>query len=137
MVLRSAAYASIVWMLSLLVFPVQASPSCLRDQRPYKLAFDTIEWSMTIAPGAECIQGLRWSTMQIYLVTVAEKPKGGEVVIVGPGFRYYARPGFSGVDKFTLAVVGKNRHAEGASIVKITVSHSNGPTVASAATQSP
>ncbi len=129
--------------LAALVFGVLAtasassSPSCLRDHKAYKLAFDTIEWSMTIAPGADCIQGLRWSTMQIYWVTVTEKPKGGEVVIVGSGFRYYARPDFSGTDKFTLAVVGKNRHTEGASMVEITVSHPNGPKVASAATLSP
>lgn len=114
-----------------------ASPSCLRDHKAYKLAFDTIEWSMTIAPGADCIQGLRWATMQIYLVTVTEKPKGGEVVIVGSGFRYYAKPDFSGTDKFTLAVVGKNRHTEGASMVEITVSHSGEAKVASAVTQSP
>ncbi|WP_448034111.1 hypothetical protein [Bradyrhizobium liaoningense] len=109
-----------------------ASPSCLRDHTPYKLDFDTIEWSMTIAPGAECIQGLRWSTMQIYWVNVAEQPKGGEVVIVGSGFRYIAKPDFSGPDKFTLTVVGKNRRTEGASTVEVTVSRSTAQVVATA-----
>lgn len=99
-----------------------ASPSCLRDHKPYKLDFDTIEWSMTIAPGAECIQGLRWSTMQVYWVNVAKQPKNGEIVIVGSGFRYIAKPDFSGTDKFTLTVVGKNRRTEGASTVEVTVS---------------
>ena len=62
--------------------PAKATPNCLRDNQAYKLAGDTIEWSMTIAPGADCIQGLRWSTMQIYNVSIAEKPKSGELVLV-------------------------------------------------------
>ncbi|MFT4115698.1 hypothetical protein [Bradyrhizobium sp.] len=111
-----------------------ASPSCLRDQKPYKLDFDTIEWSMSIAPGAECLQGLRWSTMQIYWVNVAKQPKGGEVVIVGSGFRYIAKPDFSGTDKFTLTVVGKNRRTEGASTLEVTVSRTGGRQVLAAAT---
>jgi hypothetical protein len=102
--------------------PAKATPNCLRDNQAYKLAGDTIEWSMTIAPGADCIQGLRWSTMQIYSVSIAEKPKSGELVLVGPGFRYFAKPDFSGTDSFTLVVVGKNRHDEGTSTVQITVS---------------
>nr|WP_244637495.1 Ig-like domain-containing protein [Bradyrhizobium symbiodeficiens] len=109
-----------------------ASPSCLRDQKPYKLDFDTIEWSMTIAPGADCIQGLRWSTMQIYWVNVAKQPKNGEIVIVGSGFRYIAKPDFSGTDKFTLTVVGKNRRTEGASTVEVTVSRPTAQVVAAA-----
>lgn len=113
-----------------------ASPSCLRDKKPYKLDFDTIEWSMTIAPGAECIQGLRWSTMQVYWVNVAKQPKGGEIVIVGSGFRYIAKPDFSGTDKFTLTVVGKNRRTEGASTVEVTVSRTAAQVVA-AATHTP
>ncbi|MGY8662696.1 hypothetical protein Q3C01_10040 [Bradyrhizobium sp. UFLA05-109] len=109
-----------------------ATPNCLRDIKPYKLAGDTMEWSMTIAPGGDCIQGLRWSTMQIYKVEVTEKPKSGEIVLVGPGFRYFAKPDFSGSDKFTLHVVGKNRHDEGASTVEITVSGSSPPLLVSA-----
>lgn len=99
-----------------------ATPSCMRDIKPYKLAGDTMEWSMTIAPGGECIQGLRWSTMQIYSVSVADQPTNGELVLVGPGFRYFAKSHFSGTDKFTLVVVGKNRFEKGTSTVQITVS---------------
>lgn len=115
---------------------VNASPSCLRDHEPYKLAFDTMEWSMTIAPGADCIQGLRWSTMQIYWVTVTEPPKGGDIVIVGSGFRYYAKSDFLGTDKFTLVVIGKNRFTEGASTVQITVSRPNAQQMVSATARS-
>jgi hypothetical protein len=102
--------------------PANATPNCLRDNKAYKLAGDTIEWSMTIAPGADCIQGLRWSTMQIFSVSVVDRPKSGEIVLVGPGFRYFAKPGFTGSDSFTLVVVGKNRRDEGSSTVQIKVS---------------
>jgi hypothetical protein len=101
--------------------PVKASPSCLRDHKPYKLAGDTTQWSMTIKPGAECIQGLRWSFMQVFAVWVLDKPQTGELVIVGSGFRYFAKPGFSGADRFTLVVVGKNRHDEGYSTIEVSV----------------
>jgi hypothetical protein len=107
--------------------PAAASPNCLRDQKPFKLAGDSIEWSMMIAPGADCIQGLRWSTMQIYRVWVLKKPAHGELVMVGPGFRYFAKPGFSGADRFTLVVVGKNLREEGYSTVEIGVSPSTSP----------
>jgi hypothetical protein len=110
----------------------KATPNCLRDIMPYRLAGDTMEWSMTIAPGADCIQGLRWSTMQIYKVEVTEKPKSGEIVLVGPGFRYFAKPNFSGTDRFTLLVVGKNRYDEGTSTVEVTVSRPNVPVRVSA-----
>ena len=121
--LRMLARISIVLpLLAFMSAPAKATPNCLRDNQAYKLAGDTIEWSMTIAPGADCIQGLRWSTMQIYSVSIAEKPKSGELVLVGPGFRYFAKPDFRGTDKFTLVVVGKNRHDEGTSTVQISVS---------------
>jgi hypothetical protein len=106
-----------------------ASPSCLRDHKPYKLAGDAIQWSMTIKPGAECIQGLRWSFMQVFTVWVLDKPKSGELVIVGSGFRYFAKPGSSEADKFTLVVVGKNRHDEGYSTVEVSVTHPESPQV--------
>lgn len=108
-----------------------AMPSCMRDIKPYKLAGDTMEWSMTIAPGGECIQGLRWSTMQIYSVSVADQPTNGELVLVGPGFRYFAKSDFSGTDKFTLVVVGKNRFEKGTSTVQITVSKPSAPLLVS------
>lgn len=113
-----------LFVLPLLVVafgPAQATPNCLRDNQPYKLAGDTIDWSMTIKPGANCIQGLRWSTMQIYNVSIAEEPKGGELKLVGPGFRYFAKSDFGGSDSFALVVIGKNRRDEGRSVIHIKV----------------
>lgn len=130
---RSANGAFIVGMLAMLVSAsiANATPNCMRDIKPYKLAGDTMEWSMTITPGSECIQGLRWSTMQIYNLSVAEKPANGELVLVGPAFRYFAKSDFSGTDKFTLVVVGKNRFEKGTSTVQITVSKPSAPLLVS------
>jgi hypothetical protein len=127
---RIASIASLMILAS--AFNAHATPNCMRDIKPYKLAGDTMEWSMTIAPGADCIQGLRWSTMQIYSVSISEKPSNGELVLVGPGFRYFAKPDFTGTDRFTLVVVGKNRHDEGTSTVQVTISKPDASMVVSA-----
>jgi hypothetical protein len=110
-----------------------ATQNCLKGMKPYKMADDTVEWSVTIKPGADCIQGLRWSTMQIFNVSVAEGPKTGKIVLVGPGFRYFANPDFNGTDKFTLVVEGQNRYDKGKSTIQITVSKSDSLSVVSSA----
>ena len=122
---HSCICALVALVLSALAQAPAKAFNCLGDHKPFQLVGDSIEYSMAIAPGANCIQGLRWSYMQIYAVWVLEKPKHGELVMVGPGFRYYAKPEFSGEDKFSLVVIGKNRHEEGFSTVEIAVSHSN------------
>ena len=58
--------------------------------------------------------------MQIYAVSVLNKPTRGELVMVGSGFRYFAKPDFSGTDKFSLVVIGKNLREEGSSTIEIT-----------------
>jgi len=119
-------FCAFVTMLSALASaPASASLNCLKEHKPFKMASDTVEYSMSIAPGGDCIQGLRFATMQIYAVWVLEKPRSGKLEMVGPGFRYFAKSNFSGTDKFSLVVVGKNLREEGYSTVEITVSHSN------------
>jgi hypothetical protein len=108
-------------MLTSLAEPASATLNCLSKPQAFALAEDTVSWNMTIVPGADCIQGLRWSYMQIEQVTVASAPKNGKVVIVGPGFRYFADPEFQGSDSFTVAVSGKNRKAAGNSTLQIEI----------------
>ena len=110
-----------VAMLAASGLSAQASPSCLKQKEPFALSADTVKWSMTIAPGAECIQGLRWSYMQIFEVSVVNGPSKGRLVMVGSGFRYYADPGEQGTDKFTLLISGKNRHDLGKSTLEVEV----------------
>lgn len=134
--LRTCVCASAALLLSAaLSAPANATPNCLKEHGPFKLAGDSIEYAMSIPPGADCIQGLRFATMQIYAVMVLEKPKSGELMMVGTGFRYFAKPDFSGTDKFSLVVVGKNLHEEGYSTVEITVSPLNAPAKATALSQ--
>lgn len=99
----------------------QASPSCLKEKLPFALADDFVSSTMSPAPGSECLQGLRWSYMQIYSVLVLKAPAKGQLVIVGSGFRYIADPRSREADNFTLVVFGKNRHDPGKSILDISI----------------
>ena len=106
-----------------------ASPRCLKDHKPFALADDFVSWTMSARPGSECIQGLRWSYMQIYSVSVSKAPTGGKIVIVGSGFRYFADSESKEDDSFTLVVDGKNRHDTGKSTIKIAVKRARGALV--------
>jgi hypothetical protein len=108
-------------LLAGLNFSASASPNCLSGHQPYELTNDVVNWTMTIVPGADCIQGLRWSYMQIEFVYVLGAPKNGKAVVVGSGFRYFADPDFHGSDSFTVVVSGKNRKTPGNSILVIEV----------------
>ena len=110
-----------IGVIAILTVSAHASPNCLRYQKPFALAEDTIAWTMYAAPGSECIQGLRWSYMQIFSVSVSKAPTKGKIVIVGPGFRYFADSGHYEADSFTLEVVGKNRRDPGKSTLEIVV----------------
>src|SRR6266404_8393924 len=118
-----------IGFIAVLSISAHASPNCLKDQKPFALAEDTVSWTMSVAPGSECIQGLRWSYMQIYSVLVSKPPTKGKIAIVGSGFRYFADSGNHEADSFTLVVVGKNRHSPGKSTVEISVKRTVGTVV--------
>jgi hypothetical protein len=107
--------------MAILTVSAHASPNCLKNQKPFALAEDTIVWTMYAAPGSECIQGLRWSFMQIDSVVVSKAPTKGKIGIVGYGFRYFADSQDYEADSFTLVVVGKNRRDPGKSTLEIVV----------------
>lgn len=110
-----------IGFMVILSVSAHASPKCVDDADPFTLAGDTAVWTMHAAPGWDCIQGLRWSYMQIYSVSVLKAPTKGKIVIVGPGFRYFADPKDYESDSFTLEVVGKNRRDPGKSTLEILV----------------
>jgi hypothetical protein len=110
-----------IGVTAILTVSAHASPNCLKDQKPFALTEDTIAWTMYAAPGSECIQGLRWSFMQIFNVSVSKPPTKGKISIVGPGFRYFADSQDYEADSFTLLVVGKNRRDPGESTIEIVV----------------
>jgi hypothetical protein len=99
----------------------QASPLCVKERTPFALSEDTVKWMMTVQPGADCIQGLRWSYMQIFNVSVVSGPSHGQLAVVGSGFRYSAKAETLGTDRFTLLISGKNRHDAGTSMLEVEV----------------
>jgi hypothetical protein len=110
-----------IGFMAILTVSAHASPNCLKNQKPFALAEDTVVWTMYAAPGSECIQGLRWSYMQIDSVLVSKAPTKGKIGIVGYGFRYFADSQNYEADAFTLVVVGKNGRDAGKSTLEIVV----------------
>jgi hypothetical protein len=108
-------------LVTILGFSAYASPPCFKEKKTFALKDDFVSWTLSAAPGSECLQGLRWSYMQIYNVLVLKAPKKGKLEIVGSGFRYMADSQSTESDHFTLVVLGKNRHDPGTSILDIAV----------------
>jgi hypothetical protein len=99
---------------------VAAAGNCLSRPPPFVLQSDTVEWSMVVGRGSECIQGLRGRTMVLESIAVLEPPKTGLLVVQGPSFRYSAGPE-AGPDAFKIAIVGTSGHMHGNSIVTVAV----------------
>ena len=116
-----ASFSTAAVLLANLGISASASPACLSGQAPYALTDDIVNYTMTIAPGGVCIQGLRWSYMQIENVSLSRSPKNGNVVIAGSGFRFFANSDTRGTDSFTLVVFGKKGRDAGKSTIEITV----------------
>jgi hypothetical protein len=96
--------------------------NCLaRPPRPFELASDTVHWAIQLTSGGNCIQGLRYMSMVIEDVSIAGRPREGNLTIQGPSFRYEAKPEFQGTDSFVLSVRGLNRGAPGASFIHVNI----------------
>ena len=114
---RTAVVAGLLWTLA----PAMAfAGNCLSHPDPFRLESDAVQWSVVIARGDECIQGLRGKTMILESVSVVEPPKAGRVVLEGPSFRYFAGPE-AGSDSFRLAIVGSSMRMRGTSTVRVDV----------------
>jgi hypothetical protein len=98
-----------------------AGGTCILHPAPFRLRSDTVRWSIKIASGGECIQGLRWSTIMIENISVTEPPKSGRLLIQGPSFRYFSNPDFRGVDFFKIAISGTSLHVNGGSSIEVEV----------------
>ena len=112
---RTILAAGLFWVF----VPVAAvAGNCLSRPDPFRLQSDAVQWSIVIARGDECIQGLRGPTMMIESVSVMEQPKSGRVVLQGPAFRYYAGAE-PGADTFKLLVVGSSMRMRGTSTLTV------------------
>jgi hypothetical protein len=92
----------------------------LSHPAPFELESDTVHWSIVIARGNDCIQGLRGGRMVFESAALVEPAKTGKVVVQGPSFHYYAGDA-AGTDSFGLTVVGTAMRMRGTSTVKVDV----------------
>jgi hypothetical protein len=99
----------------------QAGGNCLLHPEPFRLQSDTVHWSMKINSGGECIQGLRWSTIMIDDISVADQPKLGRLSLQGPSFRYFSNPGARGIDSFKLSIAGTSLRLHGVSSIEVDI----------------
>jgi hypothetical protein len=117
---RSVRTAFAAGCFGALVPTMAIAGNCLSRADPFRLESDTVQWSMVIAHGDDCIQGLRGKTMILESVSIIEQPKAGRVVLQGPSFHYFAGPE-AGVDSFKLTVIGSSMRMNGTSTIGIEV----------------
>src|SRR5437660_12013248 len=98
-----------IGLMAVMNLPAHASPACVKNPQPLVLKDDFVNWTISAAPGSECIQGLRWSYMRIDQLMVLKPPAKGQLVVVGYGFRYLANAASHEADSFVLMITGKNR----------------------------
>jgi hypothetical protein len=114
---RTVFAAGLFWALAP---SITLAGDCLSRPDPFRLQSDVVQWTMVIARGDECIQGLRGKSMILESVSVLEQPKRGRVIVQGPSFRYIAGPE-AGPDSFGLAILGSAMRMNGASTVRVEV----------------
>jgi hypothetical protein len=101
--------------------PAMAGGNCLLHPDAFRLQSDTVHWSIKIESGAECIQGLRWSTIMIEDISIVDQPKLGRLQLQGPSFRYFSNPGAQGTDSFKLSISGTSLRLKGTSWIEVDV----------------
>src|ERR1700736_60715 len=117
MLLRASLGLILAWSLTM----AQAGGNCLLHPEPFLLQSDTVDWSVKINSGTECIQGLRWSTIMIDDISILDQPKLGRLVLQGPSFRYFSDPGARGADSFKLSIAGTSLAQKGVSSIEVDV----------------
>ena len=117
MLLRASLGPILAWSPTM----AHAGGNCLLHPEPFQLQSDTVQWSVKINSGAECVQGLRWSTMMIDDISILDQPKLGRLVLQGPSFRYFSDPGARGTDSFKLSITGTSLRLKGNSVIEVDV----------------
>jgi len=117
-------WLGIISSATMLLFAVPAfADSCFfLNAPPFHLSSDAVEWTMQIASGRTCTQGLKLRSTNIKDVKLIAPPQSGKVDIKGPSFSYTTKADFRGQDEFTVQVSGEVLRIAGVSDVKVTVS---------------
>src|ERR1700722_3370381 len=116
-------------VLFFVAFTILSSPAyaieCTIIGPRYRLASDTVNWSIKIGSGQSCIRGLRFSNVAIETLELVSPPQTGQVKTQGPSFTYSAKSEYEGDDSFTIAVTGSINRSRGSSSIRIIVSVGN------------
>jgi photosystem II stability/assembly factor-like uncharacterized protein len=110
--------------------PRAAADPCTIAGPRYRLASDTVEWSMRVEGGQNCTRDFRLNKMlssspsgvEIENVKIVSSPQAGQLIIKDTGFAYAAKPDFQGWDSFTVMVSGAINRVPGSSTIRISVS---------------
>ena len=96
--------------------------ACVLNGPRYRLATDTVRWSLELSSGKSCIHGVRFNNVVFDKLTVVSAPQTGHVTLHGPGFSYKAASDFRGRDFFSLMVSGTTNKVPGSSTIEVVVS---------------
>ena len=103
----------------------------------YRLASDTVRWSLELSSGETCIRGVRFNNVVVDRLMVVSAPQTGHVTLQGTGFSYKAAKDFQGRDFFSLVVSGAANNVPGNSIIEVEVSVSSASELRSFSTTIP
>jgi len=115
---------SLIFLGSLLSF----ADACVVSSQRYRLASDTVRWSLELSGGENCIRGVRFNNVVIDKLVVVSAPAAGHVTLHGSGFSYTAANNFQGHDFFSLMVSGATNKVPGSSTIEVVVSVTPPPT---------
>jgi hypothetical protein len=99
-----------------------AEPYAIINRQVYNLVADTVNWSMKVGSGQNCLLGVRYGKVQLEKMTLVSPPRSGLVVVQGSAFTYVPKKGFQGDDSFDLKVAGQIQKVPGASTIHVVVS---------------
>jgi hypothetical protein len=91
----------------------------------YRLASDTVRWSLELSGGETCIRGIRFNNVVVDKLMIISGPQNGHVTLRGTGFSYKAANDFQGHDFFSLMVSGSTNKVFGNSTIEVEVSVSH------------
>ncbi|AMN43774.1 hypothetical protein [Rhodoplanes sp. Z2-YC6860] len=94
---------------------------CIISGPAPRLDSQSIEWTMGIGRGQQCIRGLRSAAMLINRVEIESPAKHGQVKVQGYAFSYEAPTGFTGEDFFSVLLDGSFRGVPGHTLIKVQV----------------
>ena len=96
--------------------------ACVLNGPRYRLASDTVHWSLELSGGETCIRGVRFNNVVVGKLMVVSAPQTGHLTLQGPGFSYKAARGFQGRDFFSMMVSGATNKVPGSSTIEVVVS---------------